>query len=539
MNGIETMKSPKINIKNFYSSRYGLHVLIILMSLSLAGIGLVQWLWIQSAVQVREEKYEEQVRTSLETIIEQLERKQQVVFISKQLDRTTIIDGGEKDSTSENLFEYFSQVRDSVLLEEMEKVEADIKIKRISPSKEQESSKPKIKNKIIDSAIDSFLADSNKRITHIKIENNKDFFSNMIVEYETRNNPVAKRINLHSLDDIVQRVLENKNLGDVYEYALWNSKSDSLLVRSDGFEAGYIEKSFRTNLFPEDFVAKDDYLLLYLPDKNRIVLSSLAFMLSGSILFTLIIIVIFFITVKFAFKQKKISRIKSDFINNMTHEFKTPIATISLATDAIKNPKVIADSNKVEHFLRLIKEENQRMNKQVERILQMSLLEKDNLEFHLKIATINDLTAKAILNFELKVKEKKGTIHFTSDSANPGVEVDEVHFLNLLHNLLDNALKYSPEQPEIRVQISSAGEEVHIYVKDRGIGIRKENQEKVFDKFFRETTGDIHDVKGFGLGLSYVKAVVEAFDGRVQVSSMPGKGSTFEIILPKKSIENG
>src|SRR6056297_2189930 len=175
------MKSLRKSIKNFYSSRYGLHVLVLLMSISLAGIGLVQWLWIQSAVQVREEKYEEQVSTSMETIIEQLERKQQVVFISKQLDRTTIIDGGEKDSTSENIFEYFSQLRDSVLMEETEIVEADLKIKHIARSDEQESPKPEIRNKIIDSAIDSFLADSNKRITHIKIENNKDFFSNMIV----------------------------------------------------------------------------------------------------------------------------------------------------------------------------------------------------------------------------------------------------------------------------------------------------------------------------------------------------------------------
>ena len=529
------MKSSKNNIKNFYSSRYGLHLLVLLMSFSLAGIGLVQWLWIQSAVQVREEKYEEQVSTSMETIIEQLERKQQVVFISKHLDRTTIIDGGEKDSTSENIFEYFSQLRDSVLLEETEKVEADIKIKRISPSKEEESPKSKIRNKIIDSTIDSFLADSNKRITHIKIENNKDFFSNMIVEYETRNNPAEERINLHSLDDIVQRVLENKNLGRDYEYALWNSKSDSLLFQSDGFKPGYIEKSFRTNLFPEDFVAKDDYLLLYLPDKNRIVLSSMALMLSGSILFTLVIVVLFFITVKFAFKQKKISRIKSDFINNMTHEFKTPIATISLASDAIKNPKVIADSDRVEHFLSVIKEENQRMNKQVERILQMSLLEKENLEFHLENASVNDLTAKAIQNFELKVKEKKGALYFTADGSNPCIKVDEVHYLNLLHNLLDNALKYSQQNPEIRVGISSTKQEVHIRVKDRGIGIRKENQQKIFDKFYRETTGDVHDVKGFGLGLSYVKAVIEAFNGEIHLASAPGKGSTFEIILPKIS----
>jgi signal transduction histidine kinase len=537
-----TMKSLRKSIQNFYSSRYGLHALVLLMSLSLAGIGVVQWLWIDSVVKVREEKYEERVRTSLETIIQRLERKKQVVFIRTKAGEKKIIDGRLKDNLTEDLSSIINQPSAKGQGNEPTTLDADIKIIRREESEdlktpEEESSKHK--NQINYSSLDSFLTDSNKQITHIHLEKKEDLHTNMTLEFEKQDDPVEKRINLHSLDEIVIREVQEKALGDGCEYALWNSKTDSILFQSDGFQPGFIEKSYRATLFPEDFEAKDDFLLLYLPDKNKIVLHSMALLLSGSIIFTLIIVVIFFITARFASKQKKISRIKSDFINNMTHEFKTPIATISLATDAIKNPKVIHDVRKIEKFVDIIKEENQRMNKQVERTLQMALLEKEDLEFKGEHTDLNALTAKAIQIFELKMNEKRGRLVFIQDIAKPTAYVDEVHFLNVVHNLLDNAVKYSSVQPDIRVELFSSNDQVHLLVKDKGIGIRKENQQKIFEKFFREATGDIHNVKGFGLGLSYVKAVVKAFGGQVQLSSTPGKGSTFEIILPKITEHNG
>ena len=536
------MKSLRKNIKSFYSSRYGLHILVLLMSLSLAGIGVVQWLWIDSAVKVREEKYEERVRTSLETIIQRLDRKQQVIFIRKTPGEKTIINGEVQDSISGDLISNIIQPAGKSQESKPTTIDADIKIIRRDESgelKTTEEESNKHKNQINYSSLDSFFADSNMQITHIHIEKKEDLHSNMMLEFEKQDDPLEKRINLHSLDELVIREVQEKALGDGCEYALWNSKSDSILFQSEGFQPGFIEKSYRATLFPEDFVAKDDFLLLYLPDKNKIVLHSMALLLSGSIIFTLIIVVIFFITARFASKQKKLSRIKSDFINNMTHEFKTPIATISLATDAIKNPKVIKDVRKVENFVDIIKEENQRMNKQVERTLQMALLEKEDLEFKGEYTDLNALTAKAIQNFELKMNEKRGRLVFIQDIAKPTTYVDEVHFLNVVHNLLDNAVKYSSVQPDIRVELFSRDEQVHLVVQDKGIGIRKENQQKIFEKFFRETAGDIHNVKGFGLGLSYVKAVVKAFGGQVQLSSIPGKGSTFEIMLPKITAHNG
>lgn len=530
------MKFFNSGIKNFYHNRFGLHILVVLMSIALVGIGLVQWLWIDSAVQVREAEYDEKVQASMETIIRNLERKQQVVFISEKLGKTTIVNAGAEDTSAKKMLEYFHPTTDSSLFDSQSSVDMDITFrenpvdeKGITSLTAADSSNG---GSNFNFALDSFLLDTTKQITHIKINTEKDVFSNMILEYEFRNDPVEKRINISSLDEIIQRVLADKSLGTNYTYALWNRKNDSIIHRSPNYRDDYVEESYRANLFPDDYVAKDDFLLLHFPGKSKIVLSSLKYLLFGSVTFTLIIVVLFFITVNFASKQKKISRIKTDFINNMTHEFKTPIATISLAADAIKNPKVIQDIHQTKKFLKIIKEENQRMNKQVERILQISLLEKEKMKFHTEPSDIKILTSRAVQNFELIVKEKNGSLTFTSDESEPTAYVDEIHFLNVLHNLLDNAIKYSKDKPFIRVELFTDNKQVHILVKDKGLGIRKENQQNVFDKFFRESSGDVHDIKGFGLGLSYVKSVVKAFNGQVRLSSIPGKGSTFEIILP-------
>jgi two-component system phosphate regulon sensor histidine kinase PhoR len=528
------MRVAKTGTRKLYKGRHGLHLLVIIMSIALTGIVFVQWLWIDNAVQERQQKFDVQVQASLDRIILKIEKIQKVAFITKKLGKTTIKAGEAQDTTSINIFNYFTKKVDSAKNEKESEIKTSINIDRIvsayEPIKKKQQPKPKPEN--IFSSIDSFMADSSRRITHMKI-NTSDLFSNILIEYETRNDPLNERINLQSLDIAIKQEVEERALGASYEYALWNSESDSILFRSDAFTPEFIERSYKTNLFPEDVVRKNDYLLLYLPNKNQIVLSSLALLLAGSIVFSLIIVVIFFITVNVAFKQKKISKIKTDFINNMTHEFKTPIATISLAADTIKNPKVISDNNQVAHFLGIIKEENNRMNKHVERILQMSLLEKKKLEFHLENANLYALTRKAIRNFELKIKKQQGRLDFIAENENGYAKVDEVHYLNILYNLLDNALKYSKTTPEVVVKIQTSNESIHIFIADNGIGIKKENQQKIFDKFFREASGDIHNVKGFGLGLSYVKAVVEAFNGTILLTSEQGKGSTFEIILPK------
>jgi signal transduction histidine kinase len=223
----------------------------------------------------------------------------------------------------------------------------------------------------------------------------------------------------------------------------------------------------------------------------------------------------------------------------MTHEFKTPIATISLAADSIKNPKIISNEEKINHYLKIIKEENRRMNNQVESVLQISLLEKEKFKVNLLEFDLHELIQAVIQNINLKVIEKGGKMDIALHADNPFALVDETHFLNIINNLLDNAIKYSPHNLNIHLSTQNQNESIKIIFEDQGIGIKKEELVRIFDKFYRVPTGNIHNVKGFGLGLSYVKAIVTEFNGTVHATSDFGKGSRFEIILPIIPVNNG
>jgi two-component system phosphate regulon sensor histidine kinase PhoR len=223
---------------------------------------------------------------------------------------------------------------------------------------------------------------------------------------------------------------------------------------------------------------------------------------------------------------------KSDFLNNMTHEFKTPIATISLAADTITNPKVINDENSIRHFVGMIKKENSRMNKQVETILQIASLDKREIDFRFEKTSMHSIVERAIETIEIQVHQKQGKIRTLLSAKEDMVFGDAEHLTNLVHNLLDNAIKYSPEYPDITVSTENKPGGVVLSVEDKGIGMNKSVQSKIFERFYRQASGDVHDVKGFGLGLNYVRAIVDAHKGNITVTSEPGKGSRFEIFLP-------
>jgi two-component system phosphate regulon sensor histidine kinase PhoR len=257
-----------------------------------------------------------------------------------------------------------------------------------------------------------------------------------------------------------------------------------------------------------------------------------------SILFTIIIITAFYLTVRTMLRQKKLGEIKNDFINNMTHEFKTPIATISLAVDAMKNEKVLQDRTKMSYFSAIIKEENQRMNRQVETILKASQLEKQELELNMQPLHVHEVIKDVVDNFALQLQEKGGKAELLLNAANDLVTADEVHFSNMINNLIDNAVKYAKENTPLLLKIitQSNGKNLTVRVEDNGIGMNKETIKRVFERFYRAHTGNLHNVKGFGLGLSYVKTVVEAQGGEIKVDSVLGRGSVFIIDLPLKKV---
>jgi len=294
----------------------------------------------------------------------------------------------------------------------------------------------------------------------------------------------------------------------------------------------FLKSNYMVQLFPDNIIRQNLLVSVIFPERTNYVLGSMAWLLGGSLLFSLIILATFALSLFFIIRQKKISEMKSDFLNNMTHEFKTPIATISLAADTITNPKVIKDESSIRHFIGMIKKENSRMNKKVETILQIASLDKKEIAFKFENVSLHSVIERAAEAIEIQVHQKNGKITLNLKAEAPVILGDNEHLTNLVNNLLDNALKYSPDSPEITVETKNNDRGIILSVEDKGIGMSKSVQSKIFERFYRQSSGNIHDVKGFGLGLNYVRAIIDAHKGNVTVISEPGKGSRFDIFLP-------
>jgi len=294
----------------------------------------------------------------------------------------------------------------------------------------------------------------------------------------------------------------------------------------------FLKSKYMVRLFPGNIIRQDLVLSVIFPERTNYVLGSMVWILAGSMLFSLFILATFALSLYFIIRQKKISEMKSDFINNMTHEFKTPIATISLAADTITNPKVINNETSIRHFIGMIKKENSRMNKKVETILQIASLDKKEIEFRYENVSLHTIIGHAVDTIDIQIQQRNGKISLNLDATEPVVYGDSEHLTNLVNNLLDNAIKYSPDSPDINVKTKNNDKGIILCVEDKGIGMTKAVQNKIFERFYRQSSGNVHDVKGFGLGLNYARAIIEAHKGNITVFSEPGKGSRFEIFLP-------
>ncbi|MEJ8757059.1 ATP-binding protein [Pontibacter sp. H259] len=365
-----------------------------------------------------------------------------------------------------------------------------------------------------------------------KTEKLNDVVQKMVVEYVAKDEPLQKRLNLDTLHSLLQTELQKQGINLPFGYWVVAGSKDTIAVKNIAPYTDAMLPKYKASLFPNDIFDKSDYLDLYFPDSKNYAVQSLWGMLALSGFFTLVIIATFGTTIHIIYKQKKLSEMKNDFINNMTHEFKTPIATISLATDAIANPKVYESPDKIQYYTNIIRQENKRMNAQVENVLQIALLEKNEFKMKLEPVDVHLLIIKAIESIRLQVEQRMGQINVQLDALTHELKSDEVHLYNVICNLLDNANKYSPAAPEINLTTQNVEGGILIAVDDKGMGMSKDTQQRVFEKFYRVPTGNLHNVKGFGLGLSYVKAIVQAHHGTIRLWSEPGKGSRFEIFLP-------
>jgi len=389
---------------------------------------------------------------------------------------------------------------------------------------------------------DSLIKENKLQISEQNVQRNlqlKNLFKDLtsIVFVET----IKDRISKKDFEKILSETLIKNEVFTDYVYSIFNENGEYQYANTDDINQlkSLSTSDYVIELFPNDFFKSNISLHLFFPEEDQFIFKSMWVLLLLSIVFLLIIIGAFYFNISTIYKQKKISTIKTDFINNMTHELKTPISTISLACEALNDEDLSNSAEKRNRFINTIAEENKRIGSLVENVLQSAVIEKEALELKIELLDLNTIIKKAIRNIELQLNKKNGEISLDLKANNTLIEADKIHITNVIYNLLDNAIKYAKGSPIVKIESSDVINGVIIKIKDNGIGIAKEHQLKIFEKLYRVPTGDIHNVKGFGLGLSYVKSIIEKLKGNIKVESNLGDGSTFiiELIAAKQIIQ--
>jgi len=355
-------------------------------------------------------------------------------------------------------------------------------------------------------------------------------------EMEQENVPITKRVSEKVLDTLIRRELLNKNIALPYNFWVKLAQRDSVLFQKISTESLDTSPSntFQTTLFSNDIKRDPGMLYVNFPNKNEVIFRNMGATLASSGGLVLVLLFIFSYTLYAILKQKKVSEMKSDFINNMTHEFKTPVATIMIASEALKDPEITADTSRLKRLAGIIYDENMRLGNHIERVLSIARLEKKELHLEWEPVEVNDLIVAVTDSMHLQLQKKEATLILNLEAENSTVNGDELHLSNIIYNLIDNANKYSVDPPRITISTRNSNKSLIIDVADEGIGMEKDQTKRIFDQFYRVPTGNLHDVKGFGLGLNYVKDIVTQMKGSIKVRSEKDKGTVFEITLPLK-----
>lgn len=532
--------------------------LVVMMVLSIVGITLVQVTWIRNAIGKNNENFDNAVFVSLNNAAEEIESIRKMNSFNnflwnkpgKMIDSASGITGyfsyggymsGEGGTVSINIRNSLESIDDKgrkrQIFYSKDTTFVDSVNLTLPGTANPGSVKVIVDEKSGGKGERSISVDQREFIEWVKKRSGE--FQNLSdrMIYEIYESEKAHEIGNEDVTTALDHFFPFYGIRTPYEFALFRDGQIAAVSSEKISMNDFLKSIYKVRLFSDNLIQQNMVLSVVFPERTNYVLGSMAWILGGSMLFSLFIFSTFALSLFLIIRQKKISEVKSDFINNMTHEFKTPIATISLAADTITNPKVISDEKSIRHFVGMIKKENSRMNKQVETILQIASLDKKEIDFKFQDVSLHSIIDKAIETIEIQVQQKHGRIRTRLEALNHNLLGDNEHLTNLVHNLLDNAIKYSPEFPDITVATFNRDSGVVISVEDKGIGMTKSVQSKIFERFYRQATGDVHDVKGFGLGLNYVRAIVDAHKGMISVHSEPGKGSKFEVFLPI-NIEN-
>jgi signal transduction histidine kinase len=520
-------------------------MIAIFMALAMIALIAVQTYWISNAYRLKEKHFSQLVNRALSNVVHEIQEREAVWHI---IDEAQAYDTSWQEEMASFDYEYnldfnarlgpdgwldqsmyFSQRSDPGNRNHELTIITDDTVLRIA-----QNPGAVYMDTSQSGAVNIFQPQRIQRKIEKQMAENRIFLDRIMERMITPEIPIEKRVDPDLLNQVIQRQFQNYGIDLDYEYAVLR-ESMEVAYKSGDYDYDDETDYFITALFPRDLFSRTGYLSLYFPRKASFLLSSLGFMGISSIILTLVIILSFVLTIIIIFKQKRLSEIKNDFVSNMTHELKTPISTISLASQMMNDESIPTESKNYENISRIIREESKRLGYQVEKVLQMAIFDQGRIRLKKKKTDLNELIHNAITNFTLQIENRNGAIDEDYSADHAVLQVDHVHFTNVISNLVDNAIKYSEQEPQIMVKTFNRNAKLIIRVKDRGMGIKKEDQRRVFEKFYRVPTGNIHNVKGFGLGLSYVKKIVEEHDGTVTLKSEPNNGTEFEICLPVNS----
>jgi len=510
------------------------------MSVALTGLVSFQGYWINETVQANQQRFTQNVYEALNTVVHQLEQQEAYGLAYQtfgqqilQLDTNEVPAGyhptGRRSmSTFSSQFRVFQRGQSQSFVYSYNqtngRAEADVSV-GVAPA----DSPSVLMVRPPDLSQHPVLVYQEKMR---KLKQRTNMFEEAIQQLISGTRPVHSRVSNQQLDTLLQIALGNRGIHTPYQYAVVDAREDSVLMASTPQFAEFLPGDAQVALFPNDFVPSRAFLNIEFPQQSWYLLKQIWLTLLSSLLFTGIVVYCFYYAINTIFRQKKLSDMKTDFINNMTHELKTPISTVSLAVEALQDEQMAQNPNILQRYLGIIKEENTRLGSQVERVLQIASLDKKDYTLKREEVDVHALIRKVEKNATPSISKRDGVLGTDLQADCPTVCADPHHLSNVLTNLIDNANKYSPDAPQVTLRTRSTRNGLVVEVDDRGMGMSREVQSKVFDKFYRAPTGNLHDVKGFGLGLSYVQSIVEAHGGQVSVQSKLGEGSTFTVYLP-------
>jgi two-component system, OmpR family, phosphate regulon sensor histidine kinase PhoR len=509
-------------------------ILIGLIGIAVFGLISIQWTWIKNAYQLKEQHFNQNIYISIRKVAEILQTDETVKEIARE------IHAYKRDTIARNKYHL---IFDSVLSsQELNKPQT------INPARPQEETPAQSSSVWISShsySYDSaginqeYYSEYYTESAEIKKDiqkdlkqyaNDEEFVNRVIKKLSSPEKKIQEQITPGKMDLLIRSQLNQSGIWINFEYAILDDHRN-ILMQSDSFKHTPDIKLYGGRINSNDG-SVPNLLVLYFPTEKNYLMKSLGYMGTSSIILTLVILFTFGYIIFFILRQKRVTEIRNDFVNNMTHELKTPISTISLASQMLHDPSIPTENKNIGHLSKVILDESKRLSFQVEKVLQTAIFEKGKINLKIRRLDLHELISNVVKNFIIQVKNRNGQIVKNLDAEYAVVNADEVHVANVLLNLLDNAIKYCKTEPHITISTINKKKSIAVIVTDNGIGISKENQKHIFEKFYRVPTGNVHNVKGFGLGLSYAKQIVLEHGGKISMTSELNRGTTFEILIP-------